>query len=54
MTAIASSRYRTQDMEIPFDLGVVCLWATFGLALTALAIGCGFGADIASALAMAG
>ena len=40
--------------RIPADFGIVCLWAFLGLALTALVIALGFGAEIAEALGMAG
>ena len=39
---------------VPVDFSVVCLWATLGLVMTALAFTLGFGAEIGQALAAAG
>ncbi len=43
-----------QGTRIPADLAIVCLWAAFGTAVTALLFALGFGADIGEILAMAG
>lgn len=50
------SSVRTADRDsplIPPDLAIVCLWAVFGLSLTAAALVLGF-ADFGELLALAG
>jgi len=39
---------------IPSDFAILCLWSTFGIALSGLFVIAGFGADITQALAAAG
>jgi hypothetical protein len=42
------------ETVVPADFRVVCLWSAFGLALTGLFFGLGFGAEFGLALAAAG
>jgi hypothetical protein len=39
---------------VPIAFTIVCLWATVGLVMTALAFTLGFGAEVGQALAAAG
>lgn len=43
-----------QRAVLPIDFGIVCLWATLGLVLTALTFTLGFSIEVGQALAVAG
>jgi hypothetical protein len=44
----------TIPSDMPADLGMLCLWTVFGLAVTALVFALGFGPEVVQALATAG
>jgi hypothetical protein len=46
-------RFSRQGAAIPVDLSLVCLWAAFGIAVTAL-FALGFGVNVGEVLAVAG
>ena len=54
MTTIAAYGYYGPEEETQGDIGFLCLWAAFGMAMTALIFAMGLGAEFASTLAMAG
>jgi len=46
--------WQTPDATIPRDFTILCLWSTFGIALSGLFFIAGLGADITQALGAAG
>jgi hypothetical protein len=54
MSGHALASRRTPDATIPRDFAIMCLWSTFGIALTGLLFIAGLGADITWALGAAG
>ncbi|MEA2996076.1 MAG: hypothetical protein QOG74_1625 [Alphaproteobacteria bacterium] len=54
MTTIAAYGYYGPGEESQGNVGILCLWAGFGMAMTALIFAMGLGAQFASTLAMAG
>lgn len=54
MTTIAAYGYYGPEEGSQGNVSLLCLWAAFGMAITALIFAMGLGAEFASTLAMAG